>query len=363
MRDITEKREMEVALQQSEERFRRAILDAPMPIMIHAEDGRIVQINQAWSDLSGYTAEELPTMEEWVRKACAGAGQEVREKVQNVYSLETRQKGWEIPIRTKSGETRTWSFSSAPLGRLSGGSRAVITVAMDVTERHSLEQQLAQAQKMEAIGLLAGGVAHDFNNLLTVISGYANLLIESLGELDPATQQLKEIAGAAERAAALTRQLLAFGRKQVLQPANVDINAAVHDSERMLRRLIGEDIEIRMALAADEMRTLVDPGQLAQVIMNLAINARDAMPAGGTLTIETAGAELGAEFTAAHPTIAPGAIRAALDQRHRHRHGPGDAGAYFRSVLHNKGRRRGHRAGPVHCVRDCQAEQWTHIRR
>lgn len=306
IRDITAARAMEAALQESEERFRRAIIDAPMPIMIHTEDGRVLQVNKAWSDLTGYTAEELPTTDDWIMKLLGDVGPEMRNRIEGLYKTEPVPQGRELPIRTRSGATRTWSFSSAPLGAESEKGRAIITIAMDVTERQALEQQLAQAQKMEAIGLLAGGVAHDFNNLLTVISGYANLLIESLNELDPATQQVKEIVTAAERAAALTRQLLAFSRKQVLQPANVDINAVVRDSERMLRRLIGEDIEIRMALAAEEMRTLVDPGQLAQVVMNLAINARDAMPEGGRLTIATEEAELGTDFTMRYPTIAPG---------------------------------------------------------
>jgi PAS domain S-box-containing protein len=306
MRDITEARAMEAALQESEERFRRAILDAPMPIMIHAEDGRVLQLNRAWSDVTGYTAEELPTTNDWVAKLFPDAEPDIRDYIQGLYQLEAPRQGSEFSIRTKSGAMRIWSFSTAPLGPPTKYGRAVITMAMDITERQSLEHQLAQAQKMEAIGLLAGGVAHDFNNLLTVISGYANLLMESLSEFDPATQQVKEIAGAAERAAALTRQLLAFSRKQVLQPANVDINSAVRDSERMLRRLIGEDIEIGIALANEEMRAMVDPGQLAQIIMNLAVNARDAMPEGGTLSIQTEGAELGKEFTAGHPTIAPG---------------------------------------------------------
>jgi len=149
-------------------------------------------------------------------------------------------------------------------------------------------------------------VAHDFNNLLTVISGYAALLLQSLPEQGDDRQNAEEIAGAAGRASSLTRQLLVFSRKQVLQPANVDINSLVRDSGKILNRLIGEDIEIRLVLGSDELRVVVDAGQLMQVVMNLAVNARDAMADGGLLTIETRAAEFGAEYAQAHPGVKPG---------------------------------------------------------
>jgi PAS domain S-box-containing protein len=302
-----EREKMEDALRQSEDRFRRAILEAPIPIMIHAEDGRIIQMNRAWQEQSGYSAGDLSTIGDWAEKARAGLRPDGNKDIEGLYALESATDGCELPIRTASGQLRTWVFSSARLGPMPGGGRTAITMAMDSTERRSLERQLAQAQKMEAIGQLAGGVAHDFNNLLTVISGYSNLLLESLAEIDPAAQQVKEIALAADRAAALTRRLLAFSRTQILEPANVDINSVVRESASMLRRLIGEDVEIRIALAAEEMRALVDPGQLVQIIMNLAVNARDAMPNGGVLTIETAAAELGPEYAQTHPAVAAGA--------------------------------------------------------
>ncbi len=301
-----ERERMEGALRQSEERFRRAILEAPIPITIHAEGGRIIQMNRAWQEQSGYSAAELSTTDDWVEKAHAGLAPNEKEDVRKLYGPESGTDRCELPIRTASGELRTWVFSSAPLGPMPDGSRMVITMAMDFTERRTLERQLAQAQKMEAIGQLAGGVAHDFNNLLTVISGYSDLLLKSLAEMDPAARQVKEIAQAADRAAALTRRLLAFSREQILEPANVDINAVVRESASLLRRLIGEDVEIRIALADEEMRALVDTGQLVQVIMNLAVNARDAMPAGGILTIETAATDFGPEYAQAHPAVAAG---------------------------------------------------------
>jgi PAS domain S-box-containing protein len=304
--DLSEKKAMEAALKQSEERFRRAILDAPLPMMIHAEDGRILQLNRAWTDLSGYTTDDVTTAADWMTKACGWAGPEAEAEIRSLYDLQSSQEGCELPNRTKSGKTRTWAFSSAPLGPMADGVRMVITTATDVTEHRSIERQLAQAQKMEAIGQLAGGVAHDFNNLLTVIVGYSNMLLLTLHEADPARQQVQEIVKAAERATGLTRQLLAFSRKQMLQPANVDIRAVVRESERMLHRLIGEDIRIDLALSDVELRTVVDTGQLAQVIMNLAVNARDAMPEGGVLTIETGEAELTAEYAGTHPDVVPG---------------------------------------------------------
>ncbi|HJW14445.1 MAG TPA: ATP-binding protein, partial [Thermoanaerobaculia bacterium] len=163
---------------------------------------------------------------------------------------------------------------------------------IDITERKRLEEQFRQAQKMEAIGRLAGGVAHDFNNILTAILGYSDLLGASLSASNPLREEVEEIRKAAERAAALTRQLLAFGRRQVLILEVLDLNLLVREMERMLRRVIGEDIEIRTRYDPELGRVRADRGQLEQVLINLIINARDAMPSGGTITIETGNAEL-----------------------------------------------------------------------
>jgi two-component system, cell cycle sensor histidine kinase and response regulator CckA len=168
-----------------------------------------------------------------------------------------------------------------------GGEPQVLGVSVDVTERRALEQQLRQAQKMEAIGRLAGGIAHDFNNLLTVIGGHTQLLLMDLAEDSPLREDLDQIQGGVERAAALTRQLLAFSRKQILQPQLISLNDLVAGTERMLRRLIGEDVELISRLEPTLGPVLADPGQLEQVLMNLAVNARDAMPLGGKLIIET----------------------------------------------------------------------------
>jgi signal transduction histidine kinase len=169
------------------------------------------------------------------------------------------------------------------------------------------EDHLRQVQKVEAIGRLAGGVAHDFNNLLTVISGYGDLLLTRLPAGAPMRHEIDEILKAARRAAALTRQLLAFSRRQILEPKVLDLNAVVEESVKMLRRLIGEDVDLRIAPAPDLGHIKADPGQLEQVIMNLAVNARDAMPGGGKLTIETRNVELDAAYAGAHVAVRPGA--------------------------------------------------------
>ena len=176
----------------------------------------------------------------------------------------------------------------------------------DISDRRNLEQQLRQAQKMEAIGRLAGGVAHDFNNLLSVILTYAHLIVADLEAGDPLRTDIDEIRKAAERAAELTRQLLAFGRQQLLQPRVVDLNQIAEGLEKMLGRLLGDDVVLSLVPARGLGLVLADPGQVEQVIMNLVVNARDAMPMGGSLTIATANVDLDDDYTAAHHGVAPG---------------------------------------------------------
>jgi nitrogen-specific signal transduction histidine kinase len=193
-----------------------------------------------------------------------------------------------------------------PVRDASGRLVNYVAVKRDVTNEMRLERQLIQAQKMEAVGRLAGGVAHDFNNLLGVITGYGELLRRKLRKNDPRRAKIDLILKAAERAAGLTRQLLAFSRQQVLQPKIVDLNGLVSDMEKMLRRLIGEDVTLETSLDPDLGRVKADPGQIEQVLMNLAVNARDAMPDGGRLTIETRNIDLGPDDAARRPPTRAG---------------------------------------------------------
>src|SRR5690349_5919780 len=181
-----------------------------------------------------------------------------------------------------------------------GRQAAELVVLMDVTHRQKLEEQLRQAQKMEAVGMLAGGVAHDFNNLLTIITGYSQLILNNIRPDDPNRHSVEQIMKAGERAAALTKQLLAFSRRQVLQPKVLDLNKLVTSLATMLQRLIGEDIDLRLVLPAELGRVSADPGQIEQVLMNLVVNARDAMPKGGVLTVETANKRLDENYAGRH---------------------------------------------------------------
>jgi PAS domain S-box-containing protein len=201
-------------------------------------------------------------------------------------------------VRPSDGQIR-WVHARGELIRNAKGELATLAgTTQDITERKRLEEQLLQAQKMESVGQLAGGVAHDFNNLLTVINGYCDLLLEGMETTNPLKEQLNEIRGAGQRAAALTQQLLAFSRRQVMRPQVLDLNGFLRETERLLRRLIGEDVDLATVLDAALGKVKADPGQINQVILNLAVNGRDAMPGGGRLTIETANVDIDAKSAA-----------------------------------------------------------------
>jgi signal transduction histidine kinase/ActR/RegA family two-component response regulator len=216
--------------------------------------------------------------------------------------LSTAEFRW----KHKSGEWRWFSDNRSRIFDDEGGLKAIVGTIRDITERKNLEEQLQQAMKMEAIGRLAGGVAHDFNNLLSVILTYSRIMLENKEINDSMRADLKEIGTAGERASSLTRQLLAFSRKQVLQPELLDLKDVITNMHKMLGRLIGEDIELTTILKESMGQVKADPGQIEQVIMNLAVNARDAMPRGGKLTVEIADAALDEEYAGRHAEVDPG---------------------------------------------------------
>jgi PAS domain S-box-containing protein len=207
----------------------------------------------------------------------------------------------EYRMRRKDGEWAYLESTASGIRNAKGEVDKLVIVNRDIGERRRLEEQLRQSQKMDAIGRLSGGVAHDFNNLLGVIIGYAEVLQDGITESDPLRGCVDQVLQAGKRAASLTRQLLAFSRQQVLEPKVIELNGVVSDMEKMLRRLIGEDVELTTSLERHLGKIRADPGQLEQVIMNLAVNARDAMPEGGRLTIHTANFEMDAEYVRRYP--------------------------------------------------------------
>jgi two-component system cell cycle sensor histidine kinase/response regulator CckA len=303
VRDITEQKAAEEALQASEERFYIAFNANPHPMcIVLLQDGVILEVNESFLEVAGYgeqevlgrTAGELRLWarpEDWIRVlALIGQAGTVRD--------------FETELRTKAGEARVMLVAAERIDL--DGARCVLLSATDVTERKRLEAQLMQSQRLESVGRLAGGVAHDFNNLLTVISGYSEFVLRRLPGGDPIRRDVEEIRRAGRRASELTQQLLAYSRKQVLRPKVLDLNVAVAEMSKMLVRLLGDDVELGVHLDPALWSVMADPGQIEQVIANLAVNARDAMPEGGSLAIETANAEVGEAAARANLDARPG---------------------------------------------------------
>jgi len=282
------------------------ILEATTDFVAIAEpQGRVLYLNRAGRELLGIGLEEglsrvrgADGHPEWARKLV----------LETAIPAAVRDGVWKGQIAFLDGEGREVPFSQVILAHKGpdGQVAFISTIARDVSEQKSLEAQLRQAQKMEAIGQLAGGVAHDFNNLLGVIGGYADLLLRDVGPRHPGRGRVEQILKATDRAAGLTRQLLAFSRKQVLEPRLLDLNAVLADIEKMLRRLIGEHIQLVTVFEDGLWRTMADPGQIEQVIVNLAVNARDAMPGGGKLILETRNEELDEAYAHSHAGARPG---------------------------------------------------------
>jgi len=300
-RDITERQRAEEALRRSEANYRSLVQGAPNGICRVSADGKLLDVNPALVEMLGYGSEAELLAVSLDHDVYRDPGERTRILQEHPERLVGVEVGW----KRKDGTPITVRLSGRPV-RDAAGAACYELIAENVTEQRLLEHQLRQAQKMEAVGRLAGGVAHDFNNLLMVIRGHTELSLDRLRADDWHYRKVEQIQKAADRAAGLTRQLLAFSRMQVLQPKVIDLNAVVAEMGKMLPRLIGEDIELSIQVEPRLAHVKADPGQMEQVILNLAVNARDAMPRGGKLVIETANVELDEAYARRHPPLVPG---------------------------------------------------------
>lgn len=302
IRYAIERKRSELKLAGTASRLRALMEHAGDGIAVLRPDAVALEVNPSLARLLGRTQDEI-------------VGRRLRD-FSPADAVDAQRSQFEAAVREGSGQVIGARFER-PNGKVSivdfsvsnvevGGERFVLAIGRDVTEQRSLEQQLRQAQKMEAVGRLAGGVAHDFNNVLTAIFGYAELVAEEFPPGSPVHEDLGEIRKAATRAAGLTRQLLAFSRQQVLEPVVLNLNDLVEDVDKMLRRLTGEDVEFRFALDPAIGNVRADAGQLQQVLLNLVVNSRDAMPQGGKLLIETTNAELDEAYAQEHVPVVPG---------------------------------------------------------
>src|SRR5437588_3428761 len=301
--DVTDRKRAEEQLRRANNRLEAVVQASPLAIVSLDPDGIVQTWNPAAERLFGWTAQEVTgTLLPTVPAGDEPAFRESRRRVMQGEPL----TGMEMVRKKKDGTTVTVNLFGAPLRDAAGRVTGVLGLMEDVTGVKRLEQQFFQAQKMEAVGRLAGGVAHDFNNLLTAILGSTDLLLETLPPDHPGREDALETRKAALRAADLTRQLLAFSRQQVLAPRVLSLNDVVSEMHKMLHRLIGEDVELRTVLGDNLGAARADPGQIEQVVVNLAVNARDAMPNGGRLTIETANVDLDEGYAAERTVVVPG---------------------------------------------------------
>jgi PAS domain S-box-containing protein len=302
--DITDRKLAEKALRRSEEKFRSLFEESQDAIYISTPDGQIEDANMAAVNLFGFSSKHEFLQVDVARDLYREPAK--RDDFLRRLTSEGSLKDYELDLMTRQGKSLRVVASASAARDESGRIVAFRGILRDVTKRRELERQLRQAQKMEAVGQLAGGVAHDFNNLLTGITGFTQLV---LGKLDPGSTEasdLRKTLEMSDQAAALTKQLLAFSRRQPLEPKVLNLNALIGDTLSMLERLIGEGIELRFMPAEETGNVRVDPGQVELVLFNLTINARDAMPDGGALTFETRNVDLDEPYCAAHPHLAPG---------------------------------------------------------
>ena len=295
--EIDQRQAAEEALKGSERRYRSLFDENLSGSFLCAPDGVLLACNPAFARIFGFR-----TPADALQHSFLSLFPSPAEAARQMELLREQRRLWNVELEMRRCDGKPVHVSGSLAASFEGQElREVRGYLFDTTEQRSLEEQLRQSQKMEGIGRLAGGIAHDFNNLLTAILGYSELMEAQLPDDEDLRSSLREIHQAGQRAAGLTRQLLAFSRRQVLQPKVLDLNVVVSEVEKMLRRLIGEDVELVTRLDPALGNVKADPGQLEQVLVNLAVNARDAMPEGGTLTIETANIVLDAGFAGSHP--------------------------------------------------------------
>ena len=300
-RDITERKQTEDALAASERQFRGILEHAHLASMVADLSGTITFCNRYLLHALGCSRPEDLVG----RRVLDFIPPDQQGKIRDLFEQATRlgriEPFNETAVITADGSQKVFQWNNAPLYDATRKVLGIASFGFDVTEHRAIQEQYLQSQKMESIGRLAGGVAHDFNNLLTIINGYSQIMLSKVGDDDPLRPNLEEIRKAGDRAAALTGQLLAFSRKQVLRPRVLQINNVIRDMSSMLTRLVGESVALDLALGAEAGMVFADPHQLEQVVMNLAVNAVDAMPHGGQLKLATGRAHCDAVFAALHP--------------------------------------------------------------
>jgi len=304
-KQIEERKHAEEALKESEERFRNIFEKSAIGKAMIALDGSFLHVNQSFADMIGYTTEEIQRFK-FADITHLDDIEPSRKIIRKLLTDELSSYQFEKRYLHRNGDIVWTDISIVLLKANTGKPQYFITSIRDITGRKSLEEQLQQAMKMEAVGRLAGGVAHDFNNALTPIMGISEILLGQLQPGHPMYEDIKEINESAERCAGLTRQLLAFGRRQTLETKIINLNEVVINMEKMLSRVIGEDIRLDKFLAPDLGNVTADVGQMEQILANLVVNARDAMPNGGKITIETDNIVLDEAYAEKHIATTPG---------------------------------------------------------
>lgn len=306
--DITERKRAENRLRETTQRLRLAMISGGIGVWdLDIQSGALIWDDRMF-ELFGVSKDGFSNgIDAWEKSLhpedCDAAKESLLAAIRGEKDFDT-----EFRVVHPDGKVKFLQANGIVIRNSDGKAIRMIGMNRDITEHRTLEQQLRQSQKIEVVGRLAGGIAHDFNNLLTVINGYSEILLSRLKEGSPLRKEVEEIKRAGDSAAALTRQLLAFSRQQVLQPKIINLNEAIPHMDMMLRRLIGEDVEFRTVLGKDLWSVKADPGQIEQVVMNLVVNAREAMPGGGKLTIETSNVFLDEELSHVRPPVQPGSF-------------------------------------------------------